>query len=67
MSYLPIAHLFERVVIWLSIFCGTNIRYAKHPIIEILKDFSAIKPTIIPIVPRLLNKFYPVLKGLYEK
>ena len=26
-----------------------------------------IKPTVIPLVPRLLNKFYPVCKGIYEK
>jgi len=32
MSYLPIAHAFERYVIWTCIFFGTNIRYAKHPI-----------------------------------
>ena len=32
MSYLPIAHSFERYVIWTCIFFGTNIRYAKHPI-----------------------------------
>lgn len=67
MSYLPIAHAFERCSIWFIIFYGANIRYAKHPITEILKDFAAIRPTIVPIVPRLLNKFYPILKGLYEK
>lgn len=32
MSYLPIAHSFERFVIWSCIFFGANIRYAKYPI-----------------------------------
>lgn len=32
-----------------------------------MKDLAAIKPTFMPIVPRLLNKFYPVMKGIYEK
>lgn len=67
MSYLPIAHSFERYVIWTCVFFGANVRYARHPITEILKDFAICKPTSIPIVPRLLNKFYPVLKALYEK
>jgi long-chain acyl-CoA synthetase len=67
MSYLPIAHSFERFVTWTCVFFGVNIRYARHPISEILKDFAISKPTTIPIVPRLLNKFYPILKGLYEK
>ena len=26
-----------------------------------------IKPTTIPIVPRLLNKLYPAAKGIYER
>lgn len=48
-------------------FWGINIRYARHPIAEILKDFAICRPTTIPIVPRLLNKFYPILKALHEK
>lgn len=67
MSYLPIAHIFERFGIYACIFFGANIRYAPHPITEIFKNFVICKPTVIPIVPRLLNKFYPILKGLYEK
>lgn len=67
MSYLPIAHNFERFVIWSCIFYGADIQYAKHPIAEIVKDFAIIKPTTMPIVPRLLNKFYPILKALVEK
>jgi len=32
-----------------------------------MKDLATIRPTTIPIVPRLLNKFYPLMKGLAEK
>jgi long-chain acyl-CoA synthetase len=66
-SYLPIAHIFERFMIWLCIFSGTNIRYTVHPISEIARDLANIRPTVMPIVPRLLNKLYPLLKGLYER
>ena len=67
MSFLPIAHTFERFVTWVCIYKGANIHYTKYPITEIFKDFAEIRPTTIPMVPRLLNKFYPVFKGLYEK
>ena len=67
MSFLPIAHTFERFVTWKLVQVGANIRYAKHPITEIVKDLMTIKPTVIPLVPRLLNKFYPICKGIYEK
>lgn len=48
-------------------FFGANIRYAKYPVAEIMKDFATIKPTVVPMVPRLLNRFYPLLKGVVEK
>ena len=67
MSFLPIAHTFERFVTQLCIHRGVNICYARHPVTQIFKDFAEIRPSVLPIVPRLLNKFYPVFKGLYEK
>ena len=54
-------------MMWCVIQKGANAKYAKHPTPEIVKDLAAIKPTVIPIVPRLLNKLYPVMKGIYEK
>lgn len=65
MSYLPIAHIFERFVIWCCVYFGANIQYSKHPPSEIVKDLAVIKPTTIPIVPRLLNKLYPIAKQIY--
>lgn len=67
MSFLPIAHTFERFVTWVILHYGANIRYSQFPIVEIPKDFARAKPTTIPMVPRLLNKFYPLCKGIYEK
>lgn len=32
LSYLPIAHAFERYITWAVAFFGGNIRYAKYPI-----------------------------------
>jgi long-chain acyl-CoA synthetase len=67
MSFLPVAHLIERFVSWMCIFFGVNIRYAQYPISEFLNSLATLKPTTIPLVPRILNKFYPIIKELYEK
>jgi hypothetical protein len=52
---------------WQILNMGANIKYAQFPIAEIVKDFARAKPTTIPMVPRLLNKLYPVCKGIYDK
>ena len=67
MSFLPIAHIFERCIVWYNMFKGSHIRYAKHPITQIMLDFQEIKPTQAVLVPRLLSKIYPQAKAIYEK
>lgn len=65
-SYLPVAHTFERFMTWLVLANGANMHYAKLQVIEIMKDIGRIRPTVLPIVPRLMNRFYPILRGIYE-
>lgn len=67
LSFLPIAHTFERFIIWIVLHFGGNVRYSQFPITEIPKDFARAKPTVMPMVPRLLNKFYPLCKGIVDK
>ena len=50
---------------WICIEFGCNLRYTILPVTEIVKEFARIRPTIIPFVPRLLNKLYPVIKAIY--
>ena len=50
---------------WTVLEAGANARYAKYPVAEIFKDLAIIKPTFMPTVPRLLKKFYPIMKDLY--
>lgn len=64
LSFLPVAHTFERFIVWNVLHCGGNVRYSQFPITEIPKDFARAKPTVTPMVPRLLNKFYPLCKGI---
>jgi long-subunit acyl-CoA synthetase (AMP-forming) len=60
---LPLQHVFERVFIYVVLFCGGHVRFYSGAITELAKDLAIIKPTVIPIVPRLLNMFYSMLKS----
>ncbi len=56
-SFLPLCHVFERVVEYFYLYKGVSIYYAQS--IETLgEDLKEIKPTIMPTVPRLLEKVY---------
>ena len=56
-SFLPLCHVFERVVEYFYMFKGTSIYYAQS-IETIGDDLKEIQPTIMPTVPRLLEKVY---------
>ena len=57
-SYLPLAHMFERMVhLW--IFChGAKIGFFRGDIKKLTDDIKLLRPTIFPSVPRLLNRVY---------
>jgi long-chain acyl-CoA synthetase len=57
LSFLPLNHIFERMVTYLYLFRGTSIYYAESldTIADNLKD---IKPQMFTTVPRLLEKVY---------
>lgn len=57
-SYLPLAHVFERLFYLTFIYSGGRIGYFNGDIRKIKDDLAALKPTIFCSVPRLLNKFY---------
>lgn len=60
-SYLPLAHVFERLCHVVSLNGGARIGYYQGDITKIRDDLSALKPTIFPSVPRLLNRFYDLM------
>jgi len=63
-SFLPLCHVFERVIEYYYLFKGTSIYYAES--IELLgENLKEVNPTIMPTVPRLLEKVYDkiVAKG----
>lgn len=57
-SYLPLAHMFERDVQMLLIMNGGQIGFSSGDVRLLVEDMQAIKPTIFATVPRLLNRMY---------
>lgn len=57
LSFLPLNHIFERMVSYLYLFKGTSIYYAES--LETIGDnLKEVKPHIFTTVPRLLEKVY---------
>ncbi len=56
LSFLPVCHIYERMLIYLYQYCGTSIYYA--PIDQISDYAKEVKPDVMTAVPRLLEKVY---------
>ncbi|KAL2769265.1 long-chain-fatty-acid--CoA ligase 5 isoform c [Daubentonia madagascariensis] len=57
-SYLPLAHMFERVVQAVIYCCGARVGFFQGDIRLLPDDMQTLKPTVFPTVPRLLNRVY---------
>src|SRR5205085_2471990 len=57
LSFLPLNHIFERMVTYLYLFKGTSIYYAES-FDTIADNLKEVKPNMFTTVPRLLEKVY---------
>lgn len=57
LSFLPLNHIFERMVTYLYLFSGTSVYYAES-LDTIADNLKEIKPHMFTTVPRLLEKVY---------
>jgi long-chain acyl-CoA synthetase len=57
-SYLPLAHVFERLVTNGLYGQGAAIGFYRGDVLTLVDDIAALRPTIFPSVPRLLNRLY---------
>jgi long-chain acyl-CoA synthetase len=57
-SYLPLAHVFDRLGVYGVMSIGAQIGFFGGQILKIIDDLQVLQPTIFPSVPRLLNKVY---------
>ncbi|KAG3238947.1 Long chain acyl-CoA synthetase 7, peroxisomal [Phytophthora idaei] len=58
LSFLPLAHCFERNVQAHIIAKGGCIGYYQGDVTKLLEDIAELRPTVFPSVPRLLNRIH---------
>ena len=64
LSFLPVCHIFERMILYLYQYCGVEIYFAEG-VEKLVENAQEIKPQVLTAVPRLYEKIYDsiVLKG----
>jgi long-chain acyl-CoA synthetase len=62
-SYLPLAHVFERMMHLCFALGGGRIGYYQGDISKIKDDLATLRPTYFASVPRLLNRFYDLMQA----
>ncbi|XP_027693196.1 long-chain-fatty-acid--CoA ligase 1 isoform X1 [Vombatus ursinus] len=62
-SFLPLAHMFERVVECVILCHGAKIGFFQGDIRLLMDDLKTLQPTIFPVVPRLLNRMFDRIFG----
>ena len=63
LSYLPLAHIFERAVFSQILSVGASVAFFRGNPLWLIEDMVACRPTILPVAPRVLNKIYDKIMG----
>mmetsp|Transcript_61841 Transcript_61841/g.182595 ORF Transcript_61841/g.182595 Transcript_61841/m.182595 type:complete len:570 (-) Transcript_61841:600-2309(-) len=58
LSYLPLPHIFERVVQAQMLHAGASIGFFRGDPTLLIEDIQACRPTVLPVAPRVLNKVH---------
>ena len=57
LSFLPVCHIYERMLLYMYQYCGVSIHFAES--LETISDnLKEVKPEVMTAVPRLLEKVY---------
>jgi long-chain acyl-CoA synthetase len=62
LSYLPLAHIFERINCVNALLNGASIGFYQGDVLKIADDLAALRPTIFASVPRLYTRLYDKIK-----
>jgi long-chain acyl-CoA synthetase len=57
LSFLPVCHIFERMILYLYQYCGISVYFAEG-LDKISDNLKEVKPEVMTVVPRLLEKVY---------
>ena len=62
-SYLPLAHVFERCLLLSGMAYRCKIGFYQGDVLKLRDDLAVLKPTILISVPRLYNRFYDAMQA----
>jgi long-chain acyl-CoA synthetase len=60
LSFLPLSHVFERVVLFRCLYDGVSVYFAET-MTSVARDLHRVKPTVVTGVPRAWEKFYAAI------
>jgi long-chain acyl-CoA synthetase len=63
LSYLPLPHIFERVVLPAVLMAGGSVAFYRGNPLWLIEDLQACRPTVMPVAPRVLNKIYDKIQN----
>ena len=66
LSFLPICHIFERVILYIYQYYSVSIYFAES-IDKLSDNIKEVKPTVFSVVPRLLEKVYDKIHAKGEE
>jgi len=58
MSYLPLAHIYEILILTASLYFGAAIGFYRGDVLGLVEDIQALRPTILVGVPRVFTRIY---------
>jgi long-chain acyl-CoA synthetase len=61
LSFLPLSHVFERVVLFRCLYDGVSIYFAET-MASVARDLQRVRPTVMTGVPRAWEKFYGAIQ-----
>jgi long-chain acyl-CoA synthetase len=62
-SYLPLAHIYERVTMVTATHFGCAVGFYRGDVLLLLEDIEELQPTLFTSVPRLYNRIYDKVMG----
>jgi long-chain acyl-CoA synthetase len=60
LSFLPLSHVFERTVLYIYMWFGVRICFARA-VETVAEDIKEVRPTVVTAVPRLFEKIYATI------
>lgn len=60
LSFLPLSHVFERIVLYIYLSFGVSIYFARG-VETVAEDIKEVRPTVVTAVPRLFERIYATI------